>query len=252
MLQFFIRILAFLRDGIFPASCLGCGLEGSFLCELCEKNLVRLENTLCFQREEATFHERLPGNCLNQPDEWFCDAVWASYDFEKNPLLQKAIHGLKYDFLQELAGPLGRLMAPTLVDVVNHERALGQSVILCPLPLYHKRERWRGFNQTSLLVQSAASLLSSNVSGQRLPVPPISRLLERTHFSRPQMELNREERRRNINNAFRCLQLARQPDQTVVIVDDVATTLATLNSAAQCLKTAGYGRVCGLVLARVF
>lgn len=252
MLQFFLRILAFLRDGIFPASCLGCGLEGSFLCDGCQKILIRLENALCFKQTTPVFNEPSVGHCLNQPDEWFCDAVWASCDFEKNPLLQKAIHGLKYDFLVELARPLGKLVAPTLADVAKHEHGLGRSVVLCPLPLHRKRERWRGFNQSVLLAQSALCSYISDDTSSTAPQPRMEMLLERIHFARPQMELTREERKQNIANAFRCLQLPSLPGQTVVLVDDVATTLSTLHSAAQCLKNAGYERVCGLVLARVF
>lgn len=90
---------------------------------------------------------------------------------------------------------------------------------------------------------------------QRLQNVEMRQLLQRMHFSKPQMELEREERFKNVSDVFQVNNVNMDENiksTTIVLVDDVATTLSTLNSAAKALKTAHFLHVYGLVLARVF
>jgi predicted amidophosphoribosyltransferase len=195
--------------------------------------------------------------------------------FKENSLLRNAIHELKYGFVKELDEPLGRMLsevflwqlAPVLPSPMPY-------CILCPLPLHPKRQRWRGFNQTELLC--SVVLAQARETGNE-NVKLID-LLERVRFERPQMELLHDQRLENMKGAFRvrAAHTAMRPgdvdwpggagpgcrsgnealanfyDAPVVLVDDIATTLATLNNAAKALKNAGFKRVYGLTLARVF
>lgn len=185
---------------------------------------------------------RVPG------PERYLDGLLAACRFEEHSLLQKAIHTLKYEFVRELADPLGELLSEVFLSVAEEYPA--EPFILCPLPLHSRRERWRGFNQSELLCFAAVQKLNRrgfwNVRMQQL--------LERVHFTRPQMELSREQRQLNIEGAFRANvpSLTAVTASTVILVDDIATTLSTLENAAKSLKQAGVERVRGLVLARVF
>ncbi len=109
---------------------------------------------------------------------------------------------------------------------------------LAPIPLHPKRLRERGYNQ--------AELLARNIS-QTLQRPLIPNLLRRTRHAPPQVAArNRDERARNVQNAF---QSAPVHAPIIVLIDDVTTTGATLESAAETLLRAGAERVYGLAFA---
>lgn len=170
------------------------------------------------------------------------DRLVALGSYHKNRLLPKLIHTLKYDFVTDLAEPLSWLMVEAFV------RANLSDVILIPVPLHPKRQRWRGFNQADLLAQKLAASTGT----------PVLPLLIRTHFHRPQMELSKLERQRNMKGAFAInpkyassVKGLVNAEKTFLLIDDVATTLSTLHSCAKTLRMGGCRKVSALVLARV-
>lgn len=252
MKQLFIKLWRFILDGVFPAHCLECGIEGNFLCSVCEKSLSKLQNQICPWCYKPNPAGKPCYECIHP--ERFLDGVVACSRFAEHSLLQKAVHHLKYDFIKDLSTPLGSFLTGTFLGSIRNSQ---ENFILCPVPLHPKRQRWRGFNQSELLC--AAIIQKLHRDGHKNV--QMLQLLERVHFSKPQMELKKEDRIKNVEGAFRiCERIMKEPEQsfgriknsTVVLVDDVATTLSTLNSAAHALKKAGFGRVYGLVLARVF
>lgn len=97
------------------------------------------------------------------------------------------------------------------------------------------------FDQTKLLAEQTAKLIG---------VPYMSRCFKRVRKTKKQSKLSREERRRNIHGAFalgKSAQLLR--DKTVLVIDDITTSGATLNECARVLKEAGTARVYGAVIA---
>lgn len=229
-------------DWIFPSYCLGCGVEDVWIC----KN--------CFYTLQTTTTQTCP-LCLT-PSAWgetclFCkrknlsfslDGVFAVYNYKEQPLLSTLIHNFKYCFIQELSESLGRLFANAtknfIFSLITHSSGL---TVLCPIPLHSKRQQWRGFNQSELL---------SKYLSEYFKIPLIS-LLKRIHFSTPQQSLGREKRLTNVQNAFELIpSFSAQKIRRVLLVDDVATTLSTLQECARTLKSAGIKEVYGLVLAR--
>jgi len=237
----------FILDLIFPAFCLGCKSEGVFLCQDCIGKIPRLRG----EPIPGLTSEPLPGAPAGQsvprdarPESRpSLDSLAAVSKYEDHSLLTRAIHELKYEFIRELAAPLSGLLAGLLGGAPIRD------FVICPVPLHPKRLRWRGFNQAGLLAESVAGALGL----------PCRELIERTSFSRPQMELTQAERMQNVAGAFRC---AAGPTrivgstgnsiatQKVLLIDDVATTRSTLNACAKALKEAGAETVCGIVLAR--
>ncbi len=152
---------------------------------------------------------------------------------------------MKYDFIEDLAEPLGKMLYQTMLCHVEKD------LILCPVALHPKRMRWRGFNQAEKLTAALSEMAKKEGMTARVIFA-----LERITFRKPQMELAREERLKNMENAFivnktMAAEIAANT-HTVILVDDIATTLATLNAAAKALKNAGVKCVFGLVLARVY
>ena len=227
-------------DSLFPAFCLGCKIEGVFLCEDCLGAVPRLKSDVDSRAD------RLAGASVGAH---FLDGVIAGSKFEEGGLLQRAIHGFKYDFLEELASPLGQFLFEAFEEFLCDflQKYPDRKLVLCPLPLHQRRLSWRGFNQAELLCLAVMQRLRSagfeNVE--------MALVLQRVHFSRPQMELDREQRLENMKSAFKVVGEV-DPMSVIVLVDDIATTLSTLENAALVLKAAGVREVYGLVLARVF
>ncbi|WP_293759619.1 phosphoribosyltransferase family protein [uncultured Aquitalea sp.] len=113
------------------------------------------------------------------------------------------------------------------------------SDIVLPVPLANERLAERGFNQSDALAQAIADTMQSRFSAT---------LCWRKRNTLPQASLNRRERLRNLKNAFGVKQ--RIDGLSVAIVDDVATSGATLSALAEILKKQGAKRVDAWVLAR--
>ena len=154
--------------------------------------------------------------------------------------LSEAIHILKYQKRQAMVKHLNDLMPDFLLQ------RFAQSDIIIPVPLHKKRLNERGFNQ---------SLLIAHYMSKSLNIPLYVNGLQRTRWTRPQIELTREERLKNVRGAF-AVKAGLKPATTikgknVILVDDVYTTGATVNECAKVLKKAGADEVVVFTLARV-
>ena len=141
-------------------------------------------------------------------------------------------HALKYRGWTHLADLCAAAMADSLGD-----RAFGLDVLV-PVPLHAARLRARGFNQSALI---AASLSA------RLGIPVLDALV-RSRPTRSQVGLGRAARRRNVEAAFDA-RAGLRPGAATCLVDDVATSGATLSAAAQALDAAGAGSVLAVTFA---
>ena len=109
--------------------------------------------------------------------------------------------------------------------------------VLVPVPLHRKRWRERGYNQSALLAQELGRL-----SG----FPVVEDCLVRHSYTPPQARsAGVSERRKNVADAFSCLD-SRLEGKQVVLIDDVSTSGATLNACAKVLKAAGAATIWGL------
>lgn len=137
------------------------------------------------------------------------------------------VHALKYEgwsvIATELAERMSRLSWPS--DVVKERTAL------IPVPLASARRRQRGYNQSALIARELA---------QKWKLPVWENVVGRTRETKTQTRLTPEDRRANVAGSFCIVDTAHQlAGAHVVIVDDVVTTAATLNSCAKVLYEAG-------------
>ena len=145
--------------------------------------------------------------------------------------LREIIHALKYEGRRSIGPRLGRLMAAQAADL------LAGVDVAVPVPLHRAREWQRGFNQADDLARALGL--------------PVRHALVRRRATRPQVDLPAARRHGNVREAF-CL--ARGADVAgclVALVDDVATTGATLEACARVLKGAGAREVRAVTAARV-
>lgn len=152
--------------------------------------------------------------------------------------MRQLVHRLKYHDRMELAKPLGAWMARAggeLLDAAD---------LLVPVPLHRRRLMWRQFNQAQAL-----AAVVGRACGKK--VEPL--LLRRVKRTTPQIGLSRAQRASNMQGAFAVPDEAKPfvEGRTVVLIDDVLTSGATINAAARALLRAGAARVDVLVFARV-
>ena len=150
--------------------------------------------------------------------------------------MREAVHALKYNHLSALARPMGEMMA-----VYLEAEALPVDMVV-PVPLFGRRQRLRGYNQSALLAREVARI------GRGLPLA--ERGLARRRDTPPQARsVDAEARRRNVVGAFggeRRLVEGRR----VLLIDDVMTTGATLDACGRALRQAGAASVWALTFAR--
>ena len=149
--------------------------------------------------------------------------------------MRKSVHELKYRSLKAISPCLAELLA----DYLKENPLPGEALV--GVPLHYRRLRERGYNQSDLL---AGEL------GKRIDFPVIEGCLVRVRQAQPQVRtVDVEERRRNVADAFVCRD-ERAGGKQIILIDDVCTSGATLESCAAALKDRGAASVWGLTLAR--
>lgn len=151
-------------------------------------------------------------------------------------MFRELIHDLKYNGREDLARPLGYLMARRVKRLGFARNILA----VVPVPLYASREKERGFNQSLLIAKAVA---------EELRKPLWSEALSREHFHHPQMLLSREERLKNIMGAFKYSAEEKLMGKAILLVDDIITTGATLRACADVLHQAGAREIYGITWA---
>lgn len=224
------RLQDALLDLLFPPKCAVCGHRGRLLCATCLAGMDRISPPLCPKCGRPQTRRRLCRVCREtQPT---IDGIRAVAYFEGG--LRRAIHRFKY----QGARRLGHALAQLLVEYQN-DHTLPADVIV-PVPLHAERRTERGYNQAEIL---AVAL------GTEVDVPVDAGALARARATAPQIHLDAIERRANVADAFRADE-ERIAQRRVLLIDDVCTTGATMESCTQALKLAGAKSVWGLALAR--
>lgn len=231
MLPQLTKLKGIALDLLFPRWCVGCGKEGDFICAACLKSLPRITPPLCPHCGQPQLNAVICPVCVGWQAS--IDGIRAPFKFDG--AIRQAIHGLKYNNLRAMAVFLGRWLG----DYLAANPLPGE--LLVPVPLHHKRLRERGYNQSRLL-----ALELSRLSG----LPLVDDCLVRERYTTPQARTpSVDERRRNVADAFACRD-RRLEGRAVLLIDDVATSGATLDACARALKGAGTSSVWGLVLAK--
>lgn len=207
---------------LFPAVCIVCNqrLEPAetLVCRCCWDKLNKLPDDII---KEKQIPESL-------------DSIRPVFEFDDR--IQAIIHGLKYRGYKSLGVRLGKIVADQLRPDFFHD-----GTILIPVPLHPIKKRERGYNQAEYIAEGIAATTDLTVRTD---------LLKRVKNTVTQTHLDARERQVNMQNAFAvknsgCLNGVK----SVILVDDVFTTGATMNAAASVLKSHGVGSVSGLTVA---
>lgn len=213
-----------------PQPCALCGdlPADTGLCDGCRQDLPVLPTTHCPVCAAPQGGTEICGRCLRHPPAF--DAIFAAhlYAFPVNSLIRQ----LKFHGALALADLLGR-------GLLAAARDLPRPDVIVPMPLAAHRLRIRGFNQAHEIARPVARAL-----GVRLEAGACLRVRDTPE----QSGLSLAARRANLRNAFVCA--PRFDGTSVVVIDDVVTSGATMDALARALKRAGARQVRGWVVAR--
>jgi ComF family protein len=234
-----------LLDILYPPVCLVCGArQEEPFCTACRAAISPLVPPFC-DRCGVPVHE---GNlvcvaCEQGPEPPF---DWSQAMGRYQSTLRHAILRLKYHRKTALALPLGRLLAHSLDSPPSPLFSMPSASekpafdVIVPVPLHPARLRERGFNQAELLARVVA-----RERGWRIDTTSLRRIRR----TRTQTDLSPSDRAANVRGAFTVAAPLAFASQSVLILDDVLTTTATLRECARIVREAGATRVCIVALA---
>lgn len=231
-------VKTFVLDTIFPIRCLVCEKEGSFICTDCLALLARLDYQHCIICQKPSISGFTHPGCLTPHT---ADGLISVLNYRDENVAEIVIKG-KYHFLPGTFEVLGNLLAKKIEAdysfLFNHDN--NQKPILIPLPLHPRRKRWRGFNQAEILCHTLSKELNLGMLDA----------LTRNKVTKTQKDLKKDQRIKNVANAFSLKKDADVHNQNLILVDDVTTTGSTLLEAAKVLKRNGAKSVWCLTIAR--
>ena len=173
-------------------------------------------------------------------DKYSIDGVISTVVY--NSIARKMIRQFKYrPYVSRLSEIIGGVMNEGLAQNEGFYNFIGKfEPVIVPIPLSSRRLRERGYNHAEIIASQVAKYFHLIIS---------NKLLVRIKDTKPQYKLNKRERLENVQGAFGIAKNAKVPN-SVVLIDDVATTYATLKEAAKVLKQKGSKRVLGVTFAR--
>mgnify|MGYP002385927606 FL=1 len=243
-------IKTFLLDTLFPISCISCGKDNVWFCDECLQKIELLSFQVCPKCEKIiTENGNACRNCksISSLDGLLVACRYKNSSPDNQNILAKLVHLYKYRFIEDLHMPLGKILIKAIL-----QSQLPIPDIIIPIPLHPRRLRWRGFNQSDLLAGYIGNHLTANFT-----IPIENDWLRRKKFTQPQMKIKKyTERLANLQDAFfldpNIIDNTKKSlhGKTILLVDDIATTGATLFECAKILKTSGVKKVFAIVLAR--
>ncbi len=205
-MQNITKIFNSLLDLLFPRECIGCRTPRTLFCGECVNAVSPASPT-----EHSFIH--------------------AVFDY-KNPLIKRSIWRFKYGNARSFAETFAPYLYDEIIGTLGESLSVSVSekFLLMPVPLHKNRLRERGYNQSALLAREILKLDSAHLFEYS---PDI---LIRTRKTKPQAKSEkRATRLENLRDAFTCIDAARVRGRTVILIDDVSTTGATLFEAKRAL-----------------
>lgn len=231
------RLLRFTLDWVVPPVCLACRTPlaaHDALCARCWSRVAFIRQPLCDRLGlPLPFGGGGDGPLISAAaaaDPPVYDRARAVGVYERDGVLQELVQGFKYADRHDAR----RLFGAWLADAGSE--LLAGADLLVPVPLARWRLVRRQFNQSAILCRELSA---------RTGVAWSAGVLVKRRTTRPQVGLTRDQRRDNVRGVFQVPERRRPmiAGRNVVLVDDVITTGATVESAARSLKQAGAVRV---------
>ena len=233
------KLLQTTLDWIYPPRCMSCrnplplqNMRGRslWLCAHCENLFLPIEGPRCTVCSVPVKPgARVCPSCSGRA--FYFENNRAAFIYED--LIRDMIHEIKFRKRRHVAQGLGRLWAGVIA------KDIPAYAILVPLPMHPKKRRERGFDQAEVMAAAIAE-----TTGIKL-----IKALERIQDTPPQSGLHPQQRAENVRGAFRVPHGVNITGESIMLIDDIYTTGASLNECARVLKAGGAEDVFAMTLA---
>ena len=222
-------------DILYPRHCPVCHEitvpRGKKICDTCKEKLRPIQGPRCFCCSKP----------LERAEQEYCKDCGKIRQFQQglgifpySTLLQNSLFQLKYGKRQEYGTFYGELAAYYSRDKIKN----WEIDMVIPIPLHPRRLEKRGYNQAEIIAQAF---------GKKLDISVEKKILKRQKNTKPQKELNHQERKKNMKNAF--VVQKKLNGENILLIDDIYTTGSTIEEAAKELKKAGAQNIFFLTIA---
>ncbi len=218
-------------DFLLPPLCAGCGkfdTSGQGICEECQKRIDTFAMPTCLMCKSPIADGI---SCTVCGANGF--PLYAYGDYQ--PPLRDIVIQIKFKGVTPPVVPV----VSRLIDQFGEKLQSQAATCLVPIPLHQQRRNRRGYNQAELIADALAPYLH---------VPVRTELIMRTKKRKPQARLDFKHRADNIKGVFSVIDDASERER-VILVDDVATTGATVLEARRVLQAGGHHVVAAVTLA---
>lgn len=214
---------------IYPNRCMGCDEilsigEGKWLCEKCMPQFEIKEYKRCSICGRIIYHN---GKCrVCNSEKIYFDKGYSLFEYKNS--VRNAVRQFKYKSMKSYGKYLGNLMSDYAVSIISMKFDYVTAV-----PLHRKRLKSRGYNQAEILAKTVAKELNAEYKD----------IIVRHINTKPQNNLGKAERQKNIKNAFSLNKDVSVKDKTILLIDDIFTTGSTINECSKVLKKNKAARV---------
>jgi len=202
------NILNDINNILLPRVCFGCNTH-----------LYKGERLIC-----TVCRNQLPLTEYNYNDENAVDRILSSFlFFSKNGIVKNLIHQLKYKNRQEI----GIFLGDWYGQVLREEIALKTIDFVIPVPLHKRKLKQRGYNQVTTFARQLAEHLEATYEDT---------ILKKTIHTKTQTNKNRLKRSQTKPNVYSVTNKDTLKHKTILLVDDIVTTGATLEACANAMN----------------
>lgn len=219
----FLKYLAkSIADFVAPRHCIVCKnyidismSQFKFICGKCYDNMPFTDDSnIILNRFHAHFGK-------NSKISRACSLISLK---DENDYLN-IVYALKYNKFTDIVNDIGELLARRIVL-----ESMDDFDLIVPIPIHKVKERERGFNQSDLIAYAISEYLN---------IPVRTDVIIRSKYTITQTVLDKNQREVNMKKVFTIPKISEIKDKKILIIDDVLTTGATINSAAAVLTSAG-------------
>lgn len=235
-----MKIKDLILDILFPKVCINCNREGKYVCDECSV-FVSEAMLVCPVCHNSSFSGETHQNCIKK---YSLDGLVSMWDYEA--LVKRLIHNVKYGglthIIDECVESSFKLMAADINRFYSFLSFLSSdNTYITYVPMYIKRKKRRGFNQSELIAKELGKISNSKV------VPLLKKIIDTEDRAKP----SKKERLENVKNSFKfCIKPGLAQIKHVLLVDDVFITGATMQGCCKALKRSGVEKVWAFTLAR--
>ncbi|MDP4115310.1 MAG: ComF family protein [Bacteroidota bacterium] len=208
---------------LLPKICPGCNsvvnIPKKYICDNCIRKITVAGNERIKREYKRDFES-----------DNFIASFTALFVFEKGKELQEIIHALKYGKKFLIGKELGELIADRKAAEISN----WSIDIVVPIPLHRIKTHERGYNQSLFISEGLSRVIDIDIN---------NKILERVKYTDSQTKMKRDDRKRNMRNAFKVKMPEEVRGKNILLVDDLITTGATANECAKKLKKAGANNV---------